>query len=66
MKQPVGFEQGGPHLVCKLKKAIYGLKQASRAWFYTVHSVMLSLGFAQSKADASMFFRQRGMKRSIY
>ncbi|KAG6397301.1 hypothetical protein SASPL_143467 [Salvia splendens] len=59
MKQPIGFEQGGPHLVCKLNKAIYGLKQASRAWFLTVHSVLISLGFSQSKADASMFFRQR-------
>ena len=60
MKQPLGFEQGGPHLVCKLNKAIYGLKQASRAWFYTVHSVLISLGFSKSRADASMFFRQKG------
>lgn len=55
MKQPVGFEQGGQHLVCKLKKAIYGLKQASRTWFYTVHYVLISLVFSQSKADAPCF-----------
>ncbi|KAG6433008.1 hypothetical protein SASPL_104611 [Salvia splendens] len=58
MKQPLGFEQGGPHLVCKLKKAIYGLKQASRAWFFTIHSMLISLGFKQSRADASMFIRR--------
>lgn len=39
---------------------IYGLKQASRAWFFTVHSVLPSLGFSQSKADASMFYKQQG------
>ena len=31
MRQPEGFiEQGSEHLVCKLKKSIYGVKQASR------------------------------------
>ena len=34
MEQPPGFvAQGETHLVCKLQKAIYGLKQSPRAWF---------------------------------
>lgn len=60
MKQPLGFEQGSPNLVCKLNKALYGLKQASRSWFLTVQSVLISLGFTQSRADTSLFFRSKG------
>ena len=32
MKQPEGYEQGGPNVVCHLKRTLYGLRQAPRAW----------------------------------
>lgn len=57
MRQPLGFEQGDPTLVCKLNKSLYGLKQASRSWFLTVQASLLDLGFSQSKANTSLFYR---------
>jgi hypothetical protein len=41
MKQPEGFApEGQEHLVCKLNKSIYGLKQASRQWYLKFDDVM--------------------------
>lgn len=46
--------------VCLLKKAIYGLKQAPKAWNKTFHSFMTELKFNQSKSDYCLysFFNQ--------
>lgn len=61
MAQPPGFEKQGPNgqqLVCKLNKALYGLRQAPRAWFITLKQYLVTnLGFTASKADTSLFVR---------
>ena len=44
-----------PHHVCHLKKALYSLKQAPRAWFQRFSSFLLTLGFSCSRADTSLF-----------
>jgi hypothetical protein len=44
MHQPYLFEEGR-HLVCKLDKAIYGLKQSARCWNDRLTQVLQKLGF---------------------
>ena len=46
MVQPKNFESGNSkNMVCKLKKSIYGLKQASRQRYHKFHEVIISCGF---------------------
>lgn len=44
-----------PTLLWKLKKGLYGLKQALRSWFDRLNDFLLSLGFYSSTADSSLF-----------
>lgn len=39
------------HLVCRLKKSLYGLKQASRCWNQRFNDSLKRLGFQQCQAD---------------
>ena len=52
MAQPEGFAAPGQeHLVCHLKKSIYGLKQSPRQWYKKLHPTFLALGFACCASD---------------
>lgn len=56
MVQPPGFEDTNfPGYVCKLRKAIYGLQQAPRAWYTELAQFLESSGFKRSVVDASLF-----------
>jgi len=56
MVQPPGFiNPNFPHHVCKLHKAIYGLKQEPRDWFSRLSNKLIQLGFVGSKANSSLF-----------
>ena len=52
MKQPEQLEvKGKEHLVCKLKRSIYGLKQSSRCWNEALDKHLKKMGLKQSKND---------------
>jgi len=57
MHQPPGFESSSPQLVCKLQKAIHGLKQAQRSWFQNLSSTLETFGFHFTKSDNSLFVK---------
>jgi hypothetical protein len=59
MQQPEGFEVGGPDHVCKLRKSLYGLKQAGRVWNQTLNSVLSSMGFKRVQSDHGLYIYLR-------
>lgn len=58
MEQPPGFHQSTSNssFMCKLSKAICGLKQAPCAWFERLQPSHL-LVFTSSTVDSSLFLR---------
>ncbi|GAQ93544.1 hypothetical protein KFL_016370010 [Klebsormidium nitens] len=54
-KQPEGYEQGGPNVVCHLKRTLYGLRQAPRAWYTRLEEELGNFEFVASSADAALF-----------
>ncbi|XP_020692385.1 uncharacterized protein LOC110106744 [Dendrobium catenatum] len=64
MKQPPGFHDVlYPHHVCRLKKAIYGLKQSPRQWYATLSAHLQDFGFQFSLADPSLLTYHSGTVR---
>ena len=57
MSPPPGFPPASDGYVWKLKKSLYGLKQASREWYKKVRTEFESLGFTRSQADHSVFHK---------
>jgi len=57
MKQPPGFEdEAFPNHVCLLKKALYGLRQASLAWYIKLDDVLTSVGLKKHTADPCLYY----------
>jgi hypothetical protein len=59
MDQPQRFVQDGKeHLVCKLKKSLYWLKQSPRAWYQCIDMFFTHEGFSRSQANHSLYVKQ--------
>ncbi|GJU29739.1 retrovirus-related pol polyprotein from transposon TNT 1-94 [Tanacetum coccineum] len=49
-----------PNHMYKLKKALYGLKHAPRAWYDLLSSFLLSQGFYKGTVDPTLFITKKG------
>ena len=58
IEQPQGFETDDREAyVCRLKKALYGIKQAPRAWYGRIDGFLKSLGFNKSNTDSKLYYK---------
>ena len=61
LEQLEGFvKQGEEDKVYLLKKARYGLKQAPRAWYSKINNHLLSIGFAKSLSESTIYVKYKG------
>jgi len=63
MDQPMGFSvKGKEHMVCKLKKLIYGLKQAFCQWYLKFNDTIVSFEFKENTVDRCIYLKVSGSK----
>ena len=56
VEQPQGYEvPGQEHKVYRMKKALYGLKKALRAWYSHIDSYLTQNGFHRSEIEPSLY-----------
>jgi hypothetical protein len=58
VEKPLGFETHDMEThVCKLKKDLYGLKWAPRAWYGRIDNFLIRLGFSKRSVDPKLYFK---------
>lgn len=62
--QPEGYE-GDPNKVCRLRKALYGLRESPIAWYRTFNDYVKTLGFVVSNYDSCLYVNKNA-KDYIY
>ena len=66
MEQPRGFESKiHPEYVCKLKKALYDLKQAPRAWYGKIGEFLVHSDFKVAPSYSSLFMKTKDGRLAI-
>ena len=56
---PPGFSIPNEGKVLRLRKAIYGLKQAARQWNKKINDTLLKMGFTRTYSDGGVYIYRR-------
>jgi hypothetical protein len=64
VEAPKGLDVPKGH-ACKLKKALYGTKQAARCWWKHLSSILEGMGYQSSQYDSSVYCLSNGDSRNI-
>ena len=66
MEKPYGSAKSTDDCkVLKLKKAIYGLKQSSRAWYKKVDDCLTSIGYKRSKIESCLYTKNNNNSKTF-
>ena len=66
MELPLGYTTSTEtKVVCKLQRALYGLKQSPRAWFERFSLAMRKYRFKQSNSDHTLFIKHKVGKITV-
>lgn len=67
MYQPIGFIKGGSeHMVCLLKKSLYGLKQSPCQWYKKFDAFVTGVRFSRSLHDSCVYYREVSNSNFLY
>jgi len=65
MRHPPGYPEDASGRALRLRKSLYGLKQAGRRWYQKFTQILSSLGFQQCKVDQAVFYKHVKTPRAI-
>ena len=66
IRQPPGLTiKGAEHRVLQLHKALYGLRQAPRAWNAKLDATLGELGFTRCATEHTLYTRRRGKEELV-
>ena len=58
IEQPKGFvDINNKNMVCRLHKALYGFKQAPRAWYERLHKYLVQIGFERIDDNNHLYIK---------
>jgi hypothetical protein len=65
VQQPLGYQKGNGDKVYKLKKALYGLRQAPRAWYSRIETYFNDEQFIKCSHEHTLFVKYGAQKKIL-